>query len=81
MKALPEGVEIDLSYYFISPSKGVNVVVVLKGFQWLPDFDNDPALAVKVQQTRLPDHLADDWRLMTAQEVRSHKAEEYLNRG
>jgi len=72
MQKLPEGVELSVQFYVKSDTEGHEAVVNLKGIKALPSLEEiDTALILK----DLPP-LADDWRMMTSDEIAAYKASE-----
>lgn len=71
----PEGVEIDLVMYLTSPSTGLQVVVGLRGMNAIAPFSEAPDPREIAQSHILPG-LADDWRLMTREEISAYKSDE-----
>lgn len=72
----PEGVEVDVNYYFTSPSTGVDVTVGLKGLEAFSGFDHPRYASADIAKTMLPQGMATDWRVMTRQEIKDYKAEQ-----
>lgn len=81
MKDLPEGVEIDLNYFFTSDTAGVSVTVEMKGRGKLPDeADFAGALSPETRAKQLLPSFATDWRPMTPREIKDYKAEQEAER-
>jgi hypothetical protein len=72
MRQLPEGVEASFHIYCTSDKEGIDIVVSLKGLKALPDEDVDTNGILKT----LPEGIADDWRVMTRDEITEYKANE-----
>jgi hypothetical protein len=72
MYPLPEGVEVSFQVYCTSDSTGIDIVVSLKGMKQLPV---EAGLIDTAGILRsLPE--ADDWRVMTRDEITEYKANE-----
>lgn len=72
----PEGITIDINIYATSPSAGVEAVIKLGGMRGLKPFEDD--LSAETLLQRFPP-IIDDWRLMTADEIKEYLAAEQEN--
>lgn len=69
---LPTGCRASLVFYYTSDKDGVDITLGLSNLNYLPDLsDANPAGAIN----KLPT-IADDWRVMTDDEVRTYIAQE-----
>ncbi|MEZ2409808.1 hypothetical protein AB6806_23740 [Bosea sp. RCC_152_1] len=71
----PEGVELDLVTYLTSPSKGIDTRVAARGFQVMVPLKTEIDVKAFVEANGLS-KFADDWRVMTRDEIKEYKATE-----
>lgn len=71
----PEGVELDLVTYLTSPSKGIDTRVAVRGLPVMVPFKEEIDVKAFVEANGLA-KFADDWRVMTREEIKEYKATE-----
>lgn len=74
---LPEGVEVELKFYLTSDKLDANVVIRLGGMTSFADSWADVVVDVnKIATANMLDKLADDWRVMSREEIAQYKKDE-----
>lgn len=71
----PEGIEIDILVYLTSDETGIDVVGRIGGMTALPEFTGNASPDGLVKALG-PHTLANDWRLMSREEIANYKRRE-----
>ncbi|HEY8136277.1 MAG TPA: hypothetical protein VIF61_00455 [Methylocystis sp.] len=78
---LPAGFDVTLNAYFTSPSTGLEAKVGIAGLRSIAQIDPQKVDVDGVISNLIGSGTADDWRLMTAEEVADYRRREAEDEG